>query len=153
MNNQRREQISQLSTKLNILKEKIEELIVPMGLKEDSDILDSDVKSLMDTQVEITFQISKRKHFKSSASVLGWLEDIQGDIETIKDEEQEYIDNLPESLQGGEKASMAEEAVSNLDDAYSHMEEAVASFQEPGESFTDPLEALENVISSIDSVE
>jgi septal ring factor EnvC (AmiA/AmiB activator) len=36
--------------------------------------------------------------------------------EQIKEDEQEYIDNMPESLQGGEKYERAETAVSNLDD-------------------------------------
>ena len=58
------------------------------------------------------------------------LDNIKGDIELLRDEEQEYIDNMPESLQGGDKASMAENAVSNMDDAINSLDEAVSSIDE-----------------------
>ena len=44
-------------------------------------------------------------------------EELKGDVETIRDEEQEYINNLPENMQQGEKAQNAEQAVSDLDEA------------------------------------
>ena len=49
--------------------------------------------------------------------------DILTEIEGIKDEEQEAYDNLPESLQDGEKGDKMSEAVDNLDSAYSSLEE------------------------------
>lgn len=42
-------------------------------------------------------------------------ESLQAEIEEVKDEEQNYYDNMPESLQGGEKGSAAEQVVSDLD--------------------------------------
>jgi hypothetical protein len=45
------------------------------------------------------------------------------EIATLKDEEQEYYDNMPEGLQSGEKGSAAEEAVSNLQDAEDKLQE------------------------------
>ena len=39
-------------------------------------------------------------------------------IEEIKDEEQDYLDNMPENLQGSERYSTAEEAIMNLESAY-----------------------------------
>ena len=47
------------------------------------------------------------------------LQDLQTEIEEIKDEEQEAYDNLPESLQDGEKGEKMTDAVDNLDSAYS----------------------------------
>lgn len=41
----------------------------------------------------------------------------------IKNEEQEAYDNLPESLQDGDKGIKISEAIDNLDSAYSSIEE------------------------------
>ena len=57
------------------------------------------------------------------ATVEDSIKDIATRIETIKDEEQEYFDNMPESLQGGDKGNMAEEAIGNLDEAQQNTEE------------------------------
>lgn len=45
--------------------------------------------------------------------------DIVESIESVRDDEQEYFDNMPESLQAGEKGMNAEAAVSQLEDAIS----------------------------------
>jgi hypothetical protein len=58
------------------------------------------------------------------------LDKLKCDLELIRDEEQEYIDNTPEGLQGGERAENAEIAVSNMDDAINNLEEAASSIEE-----------------------
>ena len=40
-------------------------------------------------------------------------------LETARDEEQEYKDNMPENMQDGEKGSMADSAIDNLENAAS----------------------------------
>lgn len=52
------------------------------------------------------------------------------EIETIRDEEQEYYDNMPESLQGGEKGTAAEEAISALENAISYLQDVIAALDE-----------------------
>lgn len=47
-----------------------------------------------------------------------------GILENARDGEQEYLDNMPENMQGGDKGSAAEEAISNLDSAISDAESA-----------------------------
>jgi hypothetical protein len=42
------------------------------------------------------------------------LRDVAGDVQDIVDEEQEYYDNMPESLQSGDKGQAAEHAISEL---------------------------------------
>ena len=42
----------------------------------------------------------------------------QGIIESVKDDEQEAHDNLPESIQYGEKGQQMEEYIDMLDEAY-----------------------------------
>ena len=39
------------------------------------------------------------------------------EIERLKDEEQEYLDNIPENMQSSDRYYAAEEAVSNLENA------------------------------------
>jgi len=43
--------------------------------------------------------------------------ELLSDLESLKDEEQEYFDNMPEGLQGSEKGEKAENAISYLDEA------------------------------------
>ena len=45
------------------------------------------------------------------------LDSVKTQLEDLRDEEQEYFDNMPESLQGGEKGDAAQEAVNQLDSA------------------------------------
>lgn len=48
---------------------------------------------------------------------LGDLDGIASNIEALRDEEQEYLDNMPENLQTSERGTAAEQAVSQLDTA------------------------------------
>lgn len=51
------------------------------------------------------------------------ISDLRDTVETIRDEEQEYLDNMPESIQSGERGQNAEAAISELDDALSALED------------------------------
>lgn len=53
----------------------------------------------------------------------GILEELKSMVEAIKDEEQEYLDNIPENLQGSERYELAENVVENLDNAYELLDE------------------------------
>lgn len=44
-------------------------------------------------------------------------------LETCRDEEQDYYDNMPESFQDGEKDEAAQTAIDALDEAVSSLEE------------------------------
>ena len=50
-------------------------------------------------------------------------DELVSELEAIKDEEQEYFDAMPESLQSGEKGSGAEEAIGHLETACEALEE------------------------------
>lgn len=50
-------------------------------------------------------------------------DDIKGALETLRDEEQESFDNMPEGLQQGDKGQAMEEAINALDDAISSLED------------------------------
>lgn len=42
------------------------------------------------------------------------IEEQKSELESLRDEEQDYFDNLPENMQGGEKGSQAEYAIEAL---------------------------------------
>jgi len=56
--------------------------------------------------------------------------DLKEQLEAIMDEEQEYYDNMPESLQGGEKGDMAQEAIDQISEAVSTLDEICSSIEE-----------------------
>lgn len=45
------------------------------------------------------------------------LEELHQIVEVIRDEEQEYLENIPENLQGSERYETAENAVESLENA------------------------------------
>lgn len=49
------------------------------------------------------------------STALDTLNGLKADLENVRDEEQDYLDNMPESLQQSERGEMAQQAVSNLD--------------------------------------
>lgn len=64
----------------------------------------------------------RRKALEDLSSQLGSL---IGDLEALRDEEQEYFDNMPESLQGGDRGSDAEQAIGSMETALESLEEAI----------------------------
>lgn len=66
-------------------------------------------------------------------------------IEEIKSDEEEAYENMPESLQEGERGQIASEAIDNLDNAYNELESKTDSLNEFGEEpFREILEYLDN---------
>ena len=49
-------------------------------------------------------------------------DDIVSDLESVRDAEQESFDNLPESLQDGERGQDMQSAIDNLDNALQDLE-------------------------------
>ena len=58
------------------------------------------------------------------------LEAIRAAIETIGEEEQDYLDNMPESFQSGEKGEKASEAIDAIGNACSSIDDAVQLLQD-----------------------
>ena len=57
----------------------------------------------------------RRKQLQEASELIA---KAQGIIENVKDEEKEAHDNLPESIQYGEKGQQMEEYIDMLDEAY-----------------------------------
>lgn len=71
-----------------------------------------------------------RERRKSLAEIQARIESIMEDLETIRDEEEEYRDNMPENLQGSERYEKAEMACDNLASAYDSLEEVISYIEE-----------------------
>lgn len=67
---------------------------------------------------------------KAIEALKSQLDEIGGDIEALKDEEQDYYDNMPESFQGGDKGDTAQTAIDALESAASSIDEAITSLEE-----------------------
>ena len=58
------------------------------------------------------------------------LQDVIYAIEVVKDEEEDYMNNIPENLQGSDRYSRAEEVCEYLEDAISDIESAIDNIEE-----------------------
>ena len=58
------------------------------------------------------------------------LQDVIYAIEVVKDEEEDYMNNIPENLQGSDRYSRAEAVCEYLEDAISDIESAIDNIEE-----------------------
>ena len=69
----------------------------------------------------------KRKRVRT---VIDIIQKCSDDIETIRDMEQDALDNIPENFQDSDRYANIEEAVGHLEDAESALEEAIQNLEE-----------------------
>ncbi len=55
---------------------------------------------------------------------------LETSIEDLLDEEQDYLDNIPENLQSSDKAEIAENAISCLEEALSNIQDLLDNLSE-----------------------
>ena len=67
---------------------------------------------------------------KAIQKIYDRLEELMQDIEALQEEEQECYDNLPESLQDGERGQAMQEAADNLEYAANSVQEALDYLEE-----------------------
>lgn len=72
----------------------------------------------------------RRKNINELVEQLERIKELVNDLQA---EEQEYLDSIPENLQGSERYEKAEMAVSYLDDAYNSLEDATTALTEATE--------------------
>ena len=70
---------------------------------------------------------------KQLAAIIEKLEELTANLETLKEEEEDYRDNIPENLWGSERYEKADTACDNLDYAVSSLEEALSYIEEATE--------------------
>jgi len=64
----------------------------------------------------------RRKQIKKTAELI---EELMTALEGLKDEEQEYYDNMPDNFQSGEKGDKAQTAIDTLEAAICQIQSAV----------------------------
>lgn len=79
---------------------------------------------------------------RSAAESICCPEDARNELESLKDELQEWLDNLPENLQSSNKASMLEDAIGSLETAIDYLD----SFEE-----LDLDDDIDAICSTLDS--
>lgn len=62
-------------------------------------------------------------------SLIDRLRDIESEITSLKDDEQDKYDRMPESFQNGEKGNRLEAIISYLEDAESAVQEAIDNIE------------------------
>jgi formiminotetrahydrofolate cyclodeaminase len=73
---------------------------------------------------------SRRKEIDK---IISDLEEIRSRIETVKDEEQDAFDNMPESLQEGERGEKMQQALDNLDTADGAFDDLMSALEDAKE--------------------
>lgn len=66
-------------------------------------------------------------------SLVEQLDDLKSHIEEVKDEEEEYIEMMPENLKDGERGQAAQEALDHLEEVISSLDDASYTLQEAAE--------------------
>lgn len=87
---------------------------------------------------EIKATIQHLKELVETTSVE--FDNIKSEIESIQEDEQQALDNMPESLEGSERYSAIEDALENLQSALDSVDEADSAF----------TEVVDEVISSLE---
>jgi molecular chaperone GrpE (heat shock protein) len=67
---------------------------------------------------------------KSLRDIIDQLEELKDALDTLKEEEEEYRDNIPENMQGSERYEIAEAACDNLDSAVDSLDEVISYIEE-----------------------
>ncbi len=67
---------------------------------------------------------------KSLRDIIDQLEELRDALDTLKEEEEEYRDNIPENMQGSERYEIAEAACDNLDSAVDSLDEVISYIEE-----------------------
>ena len=70
---------------------------------------------------------------KEITKLIEKIQELHGEVEAIRDEEQEYIDCMPENLQESERAEMAQTAVDELGEAMEKIEESITNLETASE--------------------
>ena len=77
---------------------------------------------------------SRRKEIAAAqdrlADVMSMADSIKEELDNIKSEEEEYLENMPESLQSGERGENAQAAIDALDEVIGVLDDLIGSGSE-----------------------
>jgi predicted RNase H-like HicB family nuclease len=69
---------------------------------------------------------------KALLALMSQIEQLVADLETLRDEEQEFFDAMPESLQSAARGEASQEALTNMEDALGNLESARDAIENAG---------------------
>lgn len=61
--------------------------------------------------------------------IINGLNDLLDELNTVKEDEEDAMDNIPESLQGSAMYESMEEAVDHMNDAFDALEDVISSLE------------------------
>jgi hypothetical protein len=64
---------------------------------------------------------------KQLQNVLDYIDKAKEALYILKEEEQDYFDKMPDSIQDSDKGEKSNDAISNMEDAYSLLDDAMNS--------------------------
>ncbi len=70
---------------------------------------------------------------KEITEVIGKLGDLAAEVRGLGEEEREYYDNMPESIQSGEKGERADDVAQMLEEAADSLDEVLGQLEEAAE--------------------
>lgn len=74
------------------------------------------------------------------------VDDARGDLETLRDEEQDYYDNMPEGFKQGSRGDAAQSAIDALETAISQLENISSTdIEDAPQALSDLEDALANI--------
>lgn len=76
------------------------------------------------------------------------LESLREDLERVKDDEQDSFDNMPESLQQGERGEAMEDAIAKLDTAFETLSGLDSELEQLGDGLEEAIEEIELVVGA-----
>ena len=69
--------------------------------------------------------MNKQRRIRLKQDARSYLERALIIVSSVKDEEQDSLDNYPENLQGSDRYAVSETAIDELEDAVDHIEQAI----------------------------
>ena len=93
----------------------------------------------------------RRKELSEVIKALGMMQDkddlysIISDLESIKSDEEDYYDNIPENLQYSQRAEDSEQAIENMDDALDLLNDVYEAdeFNKDDEAIREAIDKIE----------
>jgi hypothetical protein len=145
MNKERRQAIGKLITQVSDLS-KIERAEGKIDFPSEAAL----VKIAYDNFIAVVTPVWEELS-EAIAGLSATCDELCGEIEDAKNEEQEYYDNMPEGLQNGEKGQAASNAVDALQQAYDALSE-IAGFDFPDFSALD-MPDVDDLLSKLDEAQ
>lgn len=86
-------------------------------------------------------------------SLKGRLDDAKSALESLRDEETEYRDNMPEPLQNSEKGERAEAAIGAMEDGDTNLDDAINKVDDLTSGIDEVTMSIDEAISNIDTAQ